>query len=334
MNKKSILILSVSLLVVCSFSSFKAFAEEIGEEGPPQEAPFIEEPDLEELMDEPATSAETSEPETERPSVLPVLEDEPEIVATPTVENKPAYVVPKKPTTQAGRLRGSEKISHPQSAKGLLEIQKDGSYIYDPIKTKARNVTAAARIGQINPPPQIEGSTSAISFETVYGSGNPAQFSFDYEWYPFADFGKLGLQGGFGIFKVQGNGRFVKDGTEAKEKYDFYGIPLSLGVIYRLQLSDTSWLAPYVAGGGSFYGLAEKRDDDDPWNFAGVAAGYGTGGVLINISKFDHQTAFNLSNEYGIQNIWLSFEAKAVGALNKNLDVSATVFSGGLVLDY
>ncbi len=332
-------------VTVLTYSSAAQAQEEIDdteEGGPPQEAPFVQDPGLEEMLETPPEEnimgeekkeeapEKTTEKKIERPPVVP----EPEIIRPPQEEIKPAYVVPKKPLTEKGKETGVELIPHPQSKKGLFQISEDGSYLYHPVEIEPQGKTYNVRIGQINPPPQIDGPLAGVTYESMYGDSFPVQVNFDYEWYPFRRFGRLGIQLGAGLFTSTGKGHFVSDGSEADETYTFYGVPLSLGLIYRLQIGSRPWIAPYIAGGGSYYGLLEMRDDDEQPKLIGTPAAYGAGGLLISLAAFDREISFTLANEYGVQNIWLSIEARQVQALNENLDVTATVFSGGVVMDF
>jgi hypothetical protein len=316
--------------------------DDFEEGGPPQEAPFIAEPKLDSQLDQPTVTS---------PVVSPVVSPTPPARAQETQVQSSGRSLPyqgqRKPRTDEGRITGRELIHHPMSAKGLQRIDKDGTYYYEPITFKPQNETIDVRIGQIKPPPQITAVDGSSSYESMYGTGNPAQVAVDYEWYPLTGWGKLGLQGGAGFFTSHGNGRFAHASgdpsslcdpateiCDAREVYTFYGIPLSLGVIYRLQVGDRPYFAPYLVGGGSYYLLAEKRDDGKPVKAVGVAAGYGGGGVMFNISAFDRETAFTLESEYGLHNIWISGDYRYVAAANNSLDVSASIISIGLVMDY
>ena len=272
---------------------------------------------------------------------------EPSVIAAPESTARIApYKVPKTPQTQEGRELGHEKIHHPMSEKGLLTIEKDGTYYYEPVKFETKNESISFRAGGIQPPPNIVGPDGRTNYDAIYGS-SPAEISVDYEWYPFVKWGKLGLQGGVGFFTSTGNGRFAYSATNsanncnssvedctAREKYTFYGIPVSLGIIYRLQVADRPYFAPYVVGGGSYYLLAEKRDDGKPFKGVGTAAGYGGGGVMFNISAFDRTTAFTLESEYGLHNVWISADYRYIASLSKVLDVSSSIISLGIVMDY
>ncbi len=308
---------------------------------PPSPAPYVDS-GADEFSEELNSS-------TPLPPAPPEKAAEPAVIAAPLQQAMAAsarYKVPKTPQTQEGRELGHEKISHPMSEKGLLTIEKDGSYYYEPVKFEVKNESISFRAGGILPPPNIVGPDGSTNYKAMYG-GNPIQINVDYEWYPFVHWGKLGLQGGAGFFTSTGNGRFTyassntgalcdntAEDCTAREKYTFYGLPVSLGLIYRLQVTDRPYFAPYIVGGGSYYLLAEKRDDGKPFKAVGSGAGYGGGGIMFNISAFDRTTAFTLESEYGLHNVWVNFDYRYVASLSKVLDVSASLIAVGLVMDY
>ncbi len=327
------------------FSSIAHAADDDFEEGgissPPNPIPYVD-----------SGADEFSEELNSPPASLPLNPQkvaEPAVIAAPMQEatvGSSHYKVPKKPQTQEGRELGHEKIAHPMAEKGLLSIEKDGSYYYEPSKFEVKNESISFRAGGILPPPNIVGPDGRTNYNAMYG-GSPVQISVDYEWYPFVKWGKLGLQGGAGFFTSTGSGRFTYSSTSltsacdsavedcaAREKYTFYGLPVSLGLIYRLQVTDRPYFAPYIVGGGSYYLLAEKRDDGKPFKAVGSGAGYGGGGIMFNISAFDRSTAFTLESEYGLHNVWINADYRYVASLSKVLDVSASLICVGMVMDY
>lgn len=312
------------------------------QDGPPQEPPFVEDPEFEDLGEPPAPDTSLTQP-----AEAPTLEKEnpsfqqPAIVEAPPVQKRlePTYSVPKSPQTAEGKRYGKERINHPLAAKGLLKIDKDGSYYYKPQKFKSLNYTVNLRAGQITPPPEILGPGGYTDFRTMY-TNRPMQFIGEYEsYFSNSPTGRLGYQAGLGVFQSRGNGRFADcsgsdDECQAREVYTFYGLPVYAGVIYRMQYSDSAWFAPYFAGGGAYYLLAEKRDDNKPLKAVGTAAFYGSAGILLNISVINKDTAFTLVSEYGLHNVWGALEYRYVKSARRDLDISAGIINGGLILDY
>ena len=323
--------------------------DDFEEGGPPQESPPAE-VEFDEFNDTANENKSAEEKiETSKKTIVAPAPENAAVIAAPETasQNKSSsYKTPSKPTTQEGRELGYEKIPHPMAKEGLLSIEKDGSYYYQPVSFEKKNESIGFRAGGVLPAPNIVGPDGSTSFSAMYGS-SPFQVTVDYEWYPFVKWGKLGLQGGAGFFTSTGNGRFAYasndtsaacnpavEECEAREKYTFYGVPVSLGLIYRLQVTDRPYFAPYIAGGGSYYLLIEKRDDSKPFKAVGTIAGYGGGGVMFNISAFDRTTAFTLESEYGLHNVWVNADYRYVAGLSKVLNVSASIVSLGLVMDY
>ena len=107
-----------------------------------------------------------------------------------------------------------------------------------------------------------------------------------------------------------------------------------MGLNYRLEIWDRQWVAPYVSGGGTYIGVAEFRDDGKGPNLVGTPGAYGGGGLMFNISAMSRNTAFTLRTEYGIQNLWVSLDAKYLATFSEDLDFSSTIVGGGIVCDY
>ncbi|MDG0817054.1 hypothetical protein [Bdellovibrio svalbardensis] len=266
----------------------------------------------------------------EEPSVIPV---------SPVVEVKPAKKIQYGEVVRQSPKGGVEYIHHPQAAKGLLVIEKDGTYVYKTKDSGAYNKTGTFRIGTMDAP-TIVSKDGTTNFVTMYHGSPVPIFMFDFEWQPFTSFGRLGVQAGVGFLIEQGRGRFACDncgtlnGTESKEKYTFIAVPLNLGGIYRLEWTSHQWLAPYISGGGTYIPVAEVRDDNTAPKAVGTPGVYGAGGMMFNVSAFDRNTAFTLRNEYGISNLWLTAEYRYLKTFNEDLDFTSNIITLGIGVDY
>lgn len=236
--------------------------------------------------------------------------------------------------TASGKSR-VEKIHHPLAGKGLLRIEKDGTYVY---KTRESNhdQSASFRVGLLQPP-EIQGPYA--DFKTMYSSTDIPIIFFDYEWQPFSSFGKLGIQAGLGFFTSQGQGRFQTPDDRtgsyvAEEKYTFLAFPINLGVVYRLEWMNKQWFAPYLAGGGTYFAIAETRDDNKSPSLVGSPGVYGAAGGMFNITALDRETAFTMSSEYGISNLWVTAEFRYIKSFNEDLDFTSSVVNLGFAVDY
>lgn len=315
------------------------------QEGPPQEAPFINEADLDQELDSangPVTPKEEILPEAPPPApeikqekVLSNPKKSSTYAEEPFVAPQPLFVKPPGP-----KKGGSVKVQHPNAAKGLLRINKDGSYQYR-TGMRAKSKSSSLRLGTMTPPKIYGGSSAAgtVTYDTMYGKSNVFSLVFEYEWQPFTSFGRLGLNMGTGFATARGNGYFKNDrgagnSTQAQEVYNLYMLPVSAFLNYRFEYARRQWIVPYINGGATMYGLIEARDDGKTPNVAGAAAVGGGGGVLFSITAWDAQGAFTLDREYGIADMYFSLEARVMQGLSKNIDFTTQTINGGITVDF
>ena len=325
------------ILFTLTISQF-VFAQE--DDKGPQEPPYTQEESEFGGPDRPTVDLESevtdSQAEKHGNDELPIDNSKIETANKETIEStvqieNPVYN-PKK---------GTKYIEHPLAEKGLIRIEKDGSYIYktDIDQAGHNNKTGVFRIGGIDAP-KILAKDGLTTFETMYQGSPVPYFMFDYEWQPFTSFGRLGIQLGIGFLISHGNGRFACDtgctvnGQIAKESYTFLAVPLTAGGLYRLDLTAHQWVAPYLAGGGAYIPVFEIRDDNSSPHGLGVPGVYGAGGVMFNITALDKDTAFVLKKEYGISNLWVTGEYRILKNFNADLDFSSNIISAGISVDY
>lgn len=272
---------------------------------------------------------EESQPVVAEPAVVP--ESRPQQVA-------PVRKTPKVEVVRRSKSGGVEYIQHPQAAKGLMTITKDGSYIYRVKPATESKESGTFRVGMMDSP-KIASADGVTDYETMYGGPSQSIFMFDYEWKPLNRYGSLGIQAGMGLIYASGQGRFLNADAqfpdqEAKEEYTFLAVPLNLGVIYRLEWNDRQWIAPYASGGGTYIGVVEFRDDGKSPSLVGTPGVYGAGGLLFNITAMNRDTAFTLSSEYGINNLWVSVEYRQLQTFTEDVDFSGGIMSAGVAVDY
>ncbi len=232
---------------------------------------------------------------------------------------------------------GPVRVQHPRAADGLIRINKDGSYQY---KTKIadKSQSGSFKLGSMTPP-KITTDAESINYESMYGTSDLFAVDFDYEWQPFRKFGALGLKVGGGFATASAKGYFANqeraDGrTRSEESYNLYVIPLSVFLEYRFEYFRRQWVVPYVIGGGTYYGLAEVRDDGQSPHFSGAPAIGGGGGLMFSISRLDSAGAFTLSEEYGIADMWFVIEARAMQGLSDDIDFTNQTISAGITVDF
>lgn len=226
---------------------------------------------------------------------------------------------------------GTLVVPHPSAPKGLIRINKDGTYQYR-TEVRPKSQAVSFRLG-IFTPPVIEGQ-GPVTYESMYGTDNLFGLLGDYEWQPFQGFGALGVQLGGGFATARGNGRLASSDMPAIEAYDLYIVPLSAFAVYRFEYVRRQWIVPFVNGGVTYFGLAEKRDDDTPPKFAGAAAVGGGGGVHLSISRLDPASAFVMDREYGIADLWLTIEARVMQGLDETTDFTSQIVTAGITMDF
>lgn len=233
------------------------------------------------------------------------------------------------------------KIYHPDAAKGLQMIERGGAYFYKPKISAKNDQTTTIKFGS-SESPSIKGKDGA-TFKSMYTDASVGVFGIDYEQKIITSLGPLGIQYGFGMMSATGKGRFSNANIPAgdctsncasMESYNFYAIPLSVGGIYRLELTRRQWLAPYITAGGTYFLLAELRDDGQKSTFVGVPAVYGAGGLMINVTSWSREVAFTLDNEYGISNLWITGEFRRTQTASEDLNLSSNTLNFGISVDY
>lgn len=230
---------------------------------------------------------------------------------------------------------GTVEVSHPNAAKGLIRINKDGSYQYG-LRTKEGKQAASFRVSVMQPP-NITNNVDNITYKSMYGSASLVGAVFDYEWRPLHRFGTFGIQVGTGFWTVQGTGVFKQPPArtdQPQDKYTLVMIPLNLFAIYRFDYSRKQWLVPYVKGGGTLYGLAELSSDYSHNNFAHSEAFGGGGGVMLSLGRLSPASGYTMASEYGLADMWITLEARAMVSPEKNIDFSSEVVELGFTVDY
>lgn len=334
----------VKALAVAAVTLISAHSLAAPQEAPPREPPYTDDNEFDSVLSEDPSASNSAVPVSPaaptpapggKQSALDNWEQQPaqKQQQQKAPEKKvshgyaPAYTDQVDTTPQ----KGVKLIHHPDAKKGLIRIEQDGTYIYK-VKTTPKDKSGVVRFGLMDPP-NIDSADGYTNFKSMYGDSSVPVLMFDYEWQPFSGFGKLGVQGGGGLGMAHGNGHFLKDGTQAQEKYTFVILPLNIGVIYRLEYFKRQWIAPYISGGVSYIALAEMRDDGKN-TFSGTPAGYGAGGLMFNITALDRSMAFNLDSEYGVGNLWLVAEYRLQKSFDDKLDFNGGLLSLGISADF
>lgn len=264
--------------------------------------------------------------EVRPPQPSSAFESSPSTSASEPTESVPGSF--RKPKGPPGG--GTLKVPHPNAARGLLKIDKEGAYIYrTPLPAKSRS--SSFRVAYQSSP--VISNAQGVTFGDIYGSDGLVGLLGEYEWQPFHGFGALGFQLGSGLVIARGNGRFA-NGDVAEEVYTLYVVPLSALVVYRFEYVRRQWAVPFISGGATAYGMVESRDDGNQAKVAVSPAVVGGAGIHFNLSRWDPQGSFLLAQDYDVADLWLTVEAKYVQGLDQELDMSNQTVSAGFTVDF
>jgi hypothetical protein len=221
-----------------------------------------------------------------------------------------------------------------------VEIRANGEFRYATEQSE-QSGSASVRVGFFGPPMISNESTNPkTTFAEVYTKDQLPVVFFDYEM-PFTKkFGQLGIKLGSGVFFASGKGKFASvDGNRRAddvplEKYTFFMLPNTLTAIYKFQYKDGQTIVPYVEGGAGYYTFGEFRDDSSSPRFGGALTTVAAVGLNVLLDWIDPQSIRNLDSEYGINHIYLSFEARQVVGLNKSYDFTSSILNAGFVMQF
>lgn len=235
---------------------------------------------------------------------------------------------------------GLKKIQHAGAADGLTRIDANGVYIYD-VENELKNQSSHIRVGSADNPQitiditDINGNITTVNFDDIYEGASKLTIGYDYEYFFTLNGGKLGAQIGAAFQYAQGQGRLVLNPTlKSIETFSFVTLPMYLGAVYRFEYKDKQLFAPYVAGGGVYMALAEKREDRSKINAIGAPGFYGAGGILFNITAMDREMASDFDSEYGISNLWINLEFKTVNVSSEVFEYQSNYIQSGLSFDF
>lgn len=253
---------------------------------------------------------------------------------------------------QAEVKKNEQIIAHPLAKEGLVRIKKDGTYVYK-VDRKVGTDSTSLRVGQASQPNitisvqptdasgNATGPKRDYNFSDLYGSNSGYLIEYNYERFFTNQGGRLGAQAGVSAMFASGQGKLVYNpdttgnpNSEAKESYTFVTLPLQLGAVYRLEVSERQTFVPYGAGGGTYVVLMEKREDVATPKFAGGFGFYGAGGLMLNMGAFDSEGLDSLEREHGITNFWLTLEFKVIEVTGAAFGFSNRYLNAGLSFDF
>lgn len=192
---------------------------------------------------------------------------------------------------------------------------------------------------------EIVGDSTFVArpYSQVYGDGWVPDVSLHYEFQPFHSewFGNIGLFSDLGITRVGGTGsfkgftNFTSGGvtfTSPKTKYQFFTVPMMVGLNYRFNLLRV--LRPYVMAAPTLIGYWETRNDNKD-AYKGYSKGmYFAGGVSVLMDWFSASSAWNYYADYGVKHYYLTVEYSKLTSLQSELEIGSSGITVGLLFEY
>lgn len=289
-------------------------------------------------------SIEPSEPAPERP--IRQSEDGEYFYDTKLQPVKPlghdGVIAPKK-TTESGEYDYGTVIETPTppphaDGSGPDEVLPSGEYRYHGQIGKTTR-SSSFRFGAMSAPDLTNNDTGA-TFSQIYTANNLFIFFLDYEWKLTQRAGHLGLKFTSGFFSAQGKGTFLTQNPNRRpydtpiEQFSLLAFPNQFTLIDSFQFSDEQSFVPFIEGGAGYFTMAELRNDGKAPKFGGAAVAVGAVGVKIFLDNIDRRQMRLLSDDYGINHVWLAIEYRRFQGLNSTFDFTSNVVDAGFVLDF
>jgi hypothetical protein len=226
-----------------------------------------------------------------------------------------------------------ETKNHPGAQRGLLRINKDGSYQYV-ISRKQRKNSVQFSYGAI-PAPSFTNQASGRTYENFYGKSTLGAFVLDFEMLPWKDLRSVGASVGFGFASVRGKG-VIQDAasTPSMETYTLYILPITARVNYRLEFSRSQWIVPIFDAGLSYFIAGEKRDDGGSVRYQGSPNAVVGAGFQFGISRVSPRQASLFERDYGLSDFWIHLQMRQYLSLGGKFKFSGSGLVAGLTTDF
>jgi len=240
------------------------------------------------------------------------------------------------PDTQIISTRNGKYIYHPNQEKGLYKINRNNEYLYKYKKSPAKGFFSI-KGGQVNLE-NFPAEDANTRFETLYDSNSITALFLEYDWEPFKNWRSLSVVAGGGISYARGRGQFVDAGTAggfpAQEAYTFMLWSASVGLTYKFKFKEDQLFLPFINGALN-YGLAtEFKSGFKDFKFQGIPGMHFGGGAALNLGWLERAAALELDKEFGINNAYLSFEARNIVSFGSGNDINGLIFLAGLSFEY
>ncbi|MCM2322200.1 MAG: hypothetical protein NDJ90_02955 [Oligoflexia bacterium] len=191
---------------------------------------------------------------------------------------------------------------------------------------------------------EVSGATSK-NFEDMYGSGFAPDVALFYEYQPFRSewLGNIGLYGSVGASYFKGSGAFqfpVKKawapadnfGSESKTRFQFFVVPVSVGLDYRFNLFH--FIRPFVIAAPTAVGYFETRNDTVEGHQGYSKGLYLAGGASLLLDWFSRSATWDQYATNGVRHSYLTIEYSRLETLSGDLDFSVSGLSAGFTFEY
>lgn len=140
---------------------------------------------------------------------------------------------------------------------------------------------------------------------------------------------------GGGYLTKDGKGKTVT-GKETGVKTTFYEAPVDITLLYRMNYFDDQIIVPYIGGGVSYNYYWEKVKDGKELK-GGMRGHHATGGLQLLLDNIDRRSAFDLEEDYGIENTYLTIGAthSVIDDFGKeDVDLGGWNYNVGLLFEF
>lgn len=251
------------------------------------------------------------------------------------------------PNTKIISTKNGKYIYHPNQEKGLYKINRNSEYLYKFKKSPVKGFFNM-KFGQINlkkyESDDKDANGNGRSFESLYDSDSITALFLEYEWEPFKKYRSLSVKAGGGVSYARGSGRFISTdgspnpnaaaGLEAQERYNFMLWSSTLGLTYKFKIKEDQLFLPFVTGALDYNLATEFRSGFEAFKYQGILATHFGGGVSLNLGWLERAAALELDKEFGINNAYLTIEARNVIVFDDDKDIGGFIFIAGLSFEY
>ncbi len=210
-------------------------------------------------------------------------------------------------------------------------ISKDGAFYYDG-DFQPSTKSFAFRLGMMSPPQIRPATTGGLDFEGIYSKKNLFNLALEYDWILT---NSLYLKVGSGVAVAQGKGQFASvenSDLTPRETFQFYIFPNLASLGYRFVFSEEPLFTPYIEGGAGYFAFMESRSDGKASKFGGAPVLAASGGLLISLTKYSRNP--ELSNAYGIKQMWVDIQFRQIIGLDERKDFTSSNITAGFAIGF